>query len=210
MDKRARVALPNLPPPAIRPPSGAAGAIAIGRPGLPETQLDDKIKRLRIRVTLDGKTYDEDLGLQADVQMSYDGLNRALAEHPARFAWWATLETLARARHEELEAQLKELDATLFGKYQEDLASIGTNARGEQVVKDPTLDRIKAAVTLDTQRQTLAASVASAKRDLEQLTVGRQTMQQRKDVLLAIASNWRAEMDYQLMVGQRSLREQMR
>src|SRR3990167_2405534 len=73
---------------------------------------------LRVRVELNGKIYEEDLGAQTAINSDLAGLNTALSEQPGRFAWWATLEALARAKHEDLVAQLESLDAALFGEYQ--------------------------------------------------------------------------------------------
>jgi len=161
---------------------------------------------LKIRVELGGRVYEEDLEPQAFINPDLDGLNKALAEHPGRFAWWAMLETYARATFEELSTQLETLDATLFNRYQRQLAE----EVPEGSKKGPTLDSIKALVTLDKDRKTLVDRIAQTKQDFEQVTVGRQTMQQRKDSLIAIASNLRAEMDTWLAIGKSKVEEMYR
>lgn len=157
---------------------------------------------LKIRVELGGRVYEEDLEPQAFINPDLDGLNRALAEHPGRFAWWAMLETYARASYEGLSTQLETLDATLFSRYQRQLLEGAVDGK-----KGPTLDSIRSLVTLDRERQALVERTARAKQDFEQVTVGRRTMEQRKDALLAIASNLRAEMDARLAVGKSRLEE---
>ncbi len=149
---------------------------------------------LRVRVTLGKREYAQDLGFDAQTPIDLGGLNTALAGHPGKFAWWAMVEALARAQHEERIAQLARLDAELFAAYSKallDKAQADTSGRA----KAPTLDAINGQVIRDRRHIASQAEVAAAKLALDQVTVGRQTMQQRKDTLLGIASNMRAEMD---------------
>lgn len=148
---------------------------------------------LRVRVELNGKIYEEDLGAQTAINSDLAGLNTALSEQPGRFAWWATLEALARAKHEDLVAQLESLDAALFGEYQTALL-VGAS-------KTPTLDAIRSKVLLDTRREALAAAMRRAKLDAELVQAGRRTMEHRKDALITIASNTRSEMDFRIYSG---------
>ena len=153
---------------------------------------------LRIRIQLNGRDYSEDLAASAIINPDLDGLNTALAEHPSRFAWWATLEVFARAQYEDLSGQLTALDAELFSRYSTLLRSTQTK---EGKGREPTLDAIKSRITLDKPRRVLSERMAQAKKEYELVQVGRRTMEQRKDALTAIASNMRAEMDHKMYVG---------
>mgnify|MGYP001615049458 CR=1 FL=1 len=150
---------------------------------------------LKVSVTIGARRFEEDLAAQAATAPDIEGLNRNLAEHPGRFAEWAMLEALARQQCEELDARVKFLDAELFEKYQATLSV---------TVAKPTLDAIKARVTMDSRMVALSAEARGARASLEQLTVGRQTMQMKRDTLLALASNWRAEMDSNLVIARRT------
>lgn len=152
---------------------------------------------LRIRIDLNGRVYEEDLGTLAAIAPNPESLNTALSEQPGRFAWWATLEALARNKHEELVAQLESLDAVLFGEHQTALR-VGAP-------KEPTLDAIRTRVTLDPRRVTLDAAVRSAKLDADLVQAGRRTMEHQKDAVIAMSSNMRAEMDFRLYVGKTKL-----
>lgn len=160
---------------------------------------------LRVTVQLGNRKYEQDLGLDAQAPVDLQGLNDALAAHPGKFAWWGMLEVLARAQYEELESTLKRLEAELFTAYSARLAAAPPPAEkeGKRPRQGATLDAIKARVAVDRERVALAERVARAKLDYEQLMVGRQTMLQRRDTLLAIASNMRAEMDANLSVRAR-------
>jgi len=158
---------------------------------------------MKVTVEIDGNRFTEDLGLQVTLQSDIDGLNIALSEQPGRFAWWAMLEVKSRSIHDDLEAQSKLLEAELFTKYQTSLMGGVVKSTGE--LKAPTLDSIRSAIAMDERMQAVQARLRKAKLDCDQLRVGRQTMEQRRDALLAIASNCRAEMEYRLVVGKRAM-----
>lgn len=163
---------------------------------------------LRVRVELNGTVYEEDLAAQTGLNLDLAGLNQALAEQPGRFAWWATLEALARAKHEDLTAQLEALDAVLFGQYQTELRTLAENAvkaNKSPTVKEPTLDAIRSRTHLDKNRMILDATARQARLDADLVQVGRRTMEHRKDTVIAIANNMRAEMDLKLYVGKSRL-----
>lgn len=161
---------------------------------------------LRITVQLGGHTYTEDLEAQAGLSLDPESLNRALAEQPGRFAWWATLEVLARTQRDEYENQLEVLEAALFGKYQEQLNEIA-KSDGK---KTPTLDAIKAQVTLDIEHQTLKTKLIASERDYGLTQAGRKTMEQKRESMITLAANLRAEMEGQFELRKREVDERMR
>lgn len=166
---------------------------------------------LRVLVEIGGETFDEDLKLQAMIEPNIDALNEALSKNPGLFAKWAMLEAKARVQYDAgigslnaLDAEIKDLEARLFGKYQEFL-STPSGGRG------PTIDAVKSRVaddpelvTLYAKRKQLAIGVIEAKASLELLIVGRRTIEQKRDSLLALASNWRQEMERGLAVARRT------
>jgi len=134
-----------------------------------------------VPVTVNTKGFDYDLSKQAEIATNYDALNEALATNPGRYAVWGVLEASARKVHEALESKLDILEAELFEEYR---ASIGS-----------PVDAIKANVKKDPRRVKLQEDVLEAKANVELLLVGRKTIgEQKKDSLLALASNIRAEM----------------
>lgn len=151
------------------------------------TKSDDLLK---VRIIIGERDYKQDLEVEAQAPVDLEGLNNALSGHPGRFAWWAMLEALARAQHDELETQQKRLEAELYAEH-----GAPDSALAKKLGKAPTVDAIKSAVLLDKRLHAHQDRIAKAKLALEQVTVGRQTMQQRKDALLAIGSNMRAEME---------------
>lgn len=144
---------------------------------------------LTVTVNLGDRVQSEDLESQLKIDTDLEGLNRGLAENPGRFAWWGMMEVKARARQAELKSQMDLLEADLFVQYQ--TANESPTRQGPKL----TVDGLKSQVKMDATYRALAAEYARVNQDVDALNVGRRAMEHRRDSLLAIASNMRAEMD---------------
>lgn len=136
--------------------------------------------------------YDQDLATQASIIPDIEKLNLALATNPGRFAEWAMLEAMARAEWDaavgkvnDLGTELKDVEAALQIEF----------------VGQGTVSFLAAKVQIDPRRQAKATEIREAegvvrqkKDQLETMIVGRKTLEQKRDSLLALASNWRQEM----------------
>ena len=148
----------------------------------------------RPNITVKTEGFDFNLSTQAIVDLNYEALNEDIAKNPGRYAVWGVLEARARREHDDLTTRLEVLEAELFEQYR---ASIGS-----------PVDAIKASVKKDERRVALALEVNAAKEALELLMVGKRTIgEQKKDSLLAIASNYRAEMQGNIRISDRQARE---
>ena len=144
-------------------------------------------KRAVISIAMDGQVYEADLSAETGVPFdSFATLNVALAEHPAKAAWWGVLRVRAQSRVADLKAAQETLHAELYGKQTEG-----------------TVDARKGAVLLDKRYQDASAAVRAAQEDLGMLEVARDALRDRKDVLLEVARNLRAEADNEMMVAKR-------
>lgn len=157
---------------------------------------------MRVTVQVGARRFDEDLEQQAMITPNVEALNDGLAKNPARFAEWAMLEALARAEVDGLVSNIATLDSDL--KELEAAVYLEVIRREEKL----TVDAVKATVTTDprrlsliVRRKELETARLAAKDVLEKVMVGRKTMEQKKDSLLALASNWRSEMATKLQVG---------
>lgn len=167
---------------------------------------------LRVTVQIGDRRFDEDLAAQAMISPNVEQVNEALATNPGRFAEWAMLETLARTERDEIAAKVTLLDAdikTLEARVYLEVV----NAPAVPGVKTPTVDGIKALVQVDTRRLALVERrevMQGAERDadaaLGQISVGRKTIEEKRESLLALASNWRKEMDGRLTVNSQAFR----
>jgi hypothetical protein len=152
---------------------------------------------LRFEVVLGGRTYQGDLETELRIETDPEGLNTALAENPSRFAWWATLETMAKAIAEEQENALNKLHANLYAQY-------------AKAMEKPTVESLKQAIQRTEKYVQQVEVVRQAKRDAALLTVARQAMVQKKDSLLAVASNYRAELDARMRDQMSAIRHRIR
>lgn len=144
-----------------------------------------------VPVIVNTKGFNYDLSEQAQIATNYAALSEAIATNPGRFAVWAVLEANARKVYDALVSKLEILEATLFEQYRMPMDD----------GKYPPVDAVKARVTANPERVILVDEVNEAKSNLELLTVGRRTIEQRKDSLLAIASNYRAEINGRIQVN---------
>lgn len=149
---------------------------------------------MKAPVTVRTEGFQWDLSSQAVIDTNYDALNEAISKNAGLYAVWGVLEARARREYDDLVTRLEVLEAELFEEYR---ASIGS-----------PVDAIKACRTKDPRRVALAMEVNAAKEALELLMVGKKTIgEQKKDTLLAIASNYRAEMQSRLSLSERQARE---
>jgi len=136
------------------------------------------IKSVPVKVNTVGFNYD--LSADAEIATNYDALNQAIATQPGRYAVWGNAEAQARKVLDALDSKLEILEAVLFEEYR---ASLGG-----------PVDAIKACVKKDPRRIETQENVLEAKANVELLLSARRTMEQKKDCVLGLASNMRAEM----------------
>jgi hypothetical protein len=163
----------------------------------------DKVSLMRVTVRMAGRTYDEDLAAQAFVAPNIAALNEALATNTSRYSEWAMLEALAKGEVADIDGKIARLDSDIKEvEAQSYLDIVNAVLPGG---KAPTVDAIKAAVTLDARRialvrpkQELEVARLTAQDNQNKVAVGRRTLEEKKDILLELSRNWRQEMQTQL------------
>ena len=178
-------------------------AIAEGEAAAPKAPKPGPGSLMRVVVEVAGRTYDEDLASQAFIAPNVDALNDALATNPSRYAEWAMLEALAKSEGADIDGKVAVLDSDI--KEREAQAYLDIINAVPAGGKAPTVDAIKAMVTLDParlelvrRRQVLDAARLVSQDNQNKLAVGRKTMEEKKDSLLELSRNWRQEMNTQL------------
>ncbi len=177
-----------------------------------DTPVKEEKSLMRVSVEVAGRRYDEDLASQAFIASNIDALDDALATNPSRYAEWAMLEALARREVADIDGKIAVLDTDIKEReaqaYLDVINGQGPIAGAVPGGKGPTVDAIKAMVTLDPQRlllvrsrQALDAARISAQDNQNKLKVGKDTMEMKKDSLLELSRNWRQEMNTQLTVN---------
>jgi hypothetical protein len=161
---------------------------------------------MRVVVEVAGRTYDEDLASQAFIAPNVAALNDALATNPSRYAEWAMLEALAKREVADIDGKVAVLDSDVKEREAQAYLDIIQDPKNSGAAK-PTVDAIKAMVTVDAKRVALVV----VRRGLEEarivavdnqnkLNVGKRTIEEKKDSLLELARNWRQEMTSTLTV----------
>jgi hypothetical protein len=146
-------------------------------------------------IKLGKRVYSEDLSSQLHFDSDPGGLNKALVEQSSRFAHWAALECIAKETLEKEKNGLALLEAELFRKIEEILT--------EKEEKKPTLDRIRSEMIRRPEHKEQKELVQNAQAMLDRIVVGRQALYMRKDCLIEVARNLRAEMEGPLSVTSR-------
>jgi hypothetical protein len=162
--------------------------------------------RLRVTVEVAGRKYDEDLAAQAFVAPNVDALNDALATNTSRYAEWAMLEALAKSEGADIDGKIWRLETDI--KEREAQVYLDTVNATALTGGKPTVDAIKAMVTLDPrrlelvrQRQALEDGRIVSQDNQNKIAVGRKTMEEKRECLLELARNWRQEMQGKLTVN---------
>lgn len=116
-------------------------------------------------------------------------IDKELAEHPVKFALWATMHSETRERVAYLELEMDRLEADLGQQLIDD------TPEGE---KRPTEKQIDIRVKGNTKYRKFEDELIKVKALQDRLLVARDAMTHRRDVLVALATNKRREMDVDL------------
>lgn len=157
--------------------------LTFGLEGLaPTTILDFKVKA-------GGMTHRHNLA--SELSIDRKNINDNMARQPSQYAWFAVLHALANDAYERLKAEKKSLYAEKDNKIRARAAKNGDKT---------TENGIAQAIELDPDYVDLSNRILEAKLNVDLLQSALIAFQQRKDMLVSIASNMRAEMDTDLTV----------
>ena len=131
------------------------------------------------------------LDLNVDLDINREEINTELSEQPSKFAWYATLYELAKAKVVDLKSRLETLESELNKEIREKALDGGRKI---------TVDSVRAEVITSRKFKALTEVYNNALREQGLLMVAKQAFEQRKDMLISIASNMRNEFDLDLKV----------
>lgn len=163
----------------------------------------DSVGFLRFAVSVGGRDYVRDLEIEAHVDTDPIGLSQALADLPGLVAFYATAEAEARAEAKRAEVRRSKLHAERYTYLEASQAR--TDDKGKRA--KPTVDAIKSLILKDPQYQQAQEQLINAELQLDRCTAGKLTINVKKDVTLAIASNYRAELDAHMHDALRSTQQ---
>ena len=136
-----------------------------------------------------GKLRRISVDLKKEAKITKAKLNTELVEQPGRYAWIATLCEMARIQRDEGDALLKRTAAEMDMEFR-------TNGLGKEIKVTETA--IGHAILISKEYQEAQQEAFVARRDYGLLQAARDTMSQRKDVLMSLSANLRSELEQQL------------
>lgn len=154
---------------------------------------------MKFSVLID-KAYKMDLG--KDLEINRADINTELSNQPAMFAWYATIAELAKAKTQQLKTDLELLEAELDQKLRRQWDA---DANGKM-----TEASLQAAIKMTPAFQKAQAAYHEAVKNQGMLQVAKIAFEQRKDMLISLASNMRAEGDTQLSVNKQTVAEKLK
>lgn len=155
--------------------------------------MPELTKPTRFTVTLRGQTYTCDLAVEATADIDeLGGLNTALADTPGKVAWYGVLRAQAEEEANAAKARADLVYAQVF----------------QQV--EGTVEAKKTLVTMSKEYQAALGLQRQSQYILALLDVARDVLRNRRDALLEIARNLRAEMDNELTVARRTAQQVLR
>lgn len=164
-----------------------------------EKLIDKDLSILEVTVKLPQNTYDLDLA--RDSQIDVNNLNQGFIEQPTIFAWYATLAAIAKSKVTRLKREVEKHDdyikktliGTLDAKVRKQL-----EVNGEKVTETKVTNAIYADVEYISNIQKLNGlkdELTEAEECSAILDVARETMIQRKDMLISLGAQVRSEYD---------------
>lgn len=137
---------------------------------------------LNNKFTIGTKEYERDF--QEDLSIDPADINTCIVNHPAQFAWYATAYELCNDHEQRLKAKLDRMYAQLDCSVRIEAEAHGIKMT-EPKIKNTILDRPE---YVETQTAYFEAS-----RNTGLAKAARDAMMHRKDMLVNLASNYRAE-----------------
>jgi hypothetical protein len=154
---------------------------------------------LKVVVKMD-KQYDLDMA--KDLGIDKASINADLANQPAMFAWYATLSELAKDKVAKAKSHLEVTEAELDQRIRRDW-DIDRNGKMTEA-------GVSASIKLSPIYQKAESQLQEAQKTNGLLNVARQAFDQRKDMLISLAANMRAESDTEITVLKEKVAKTMR
>ncbi|MCJ7760611.1 hypothetical protein MUP59_05655 [Candidatus Bathyarchaeota archaeon] len=139
-------------------------------------------KGLDVSVVFSGITYQS--SLEEDMLINSTDLDGEFVEQPRKFVWWAVLSEVAK----DLLAQKKYEMEQLYARLDHEKRTVALNAKVKLTEKMTENE-----VITDPRYQKCMAEYLEIKKQNGMLMAGKEAMSQRKDMLISLGANYRAE-----------------
>jgi len=151
-----------------------------------------KLEKVNIEIGEEEFTLDPE-----DLSCSEETINVDLMNQPSLYTWISVLKEEADAEYQEKKMSLDLMEAELDSKYR-------------KKTEKPTENKIAMAIIRDDDYGGSKTEMIQARRNVGILRAWEEGFRQRKEVLIALASNFRAQMDVDLHINRESKRKKIR
>lgn len=139
-------------------------------------------KGLDVEVTFNGITYQS--SLEEDITINPSDLDSEFVEQSRKYAWWAILSEVAK----DLMGQKKYQMELLYAKLDHEKRTAAMTNKVKLTEK-----MVENEVITDPRYQKMMAEFLSIKKDYGVLLAGKEAFTQRKEMLISLGANYRAE-----------------
>lgn len=153
---------------------------------MPVLKLRDHFAEWSV-LTPNGKTWK--VNFYDEVMIDDTSIDTELAEHPAKFALWATMHAEAKDAVAIIKLKMDRLEADLVDEYKNDVVEGG---------KKPTDKEVSARVSQNRKYREFEDDKLKWEKVVDRLQAARDAMTHRRDMLVALATNIRRQMDVDL------------
>lgn len=152
-----------------------------------------------LEVLVKTRTSENQVNLAEDLAIDYVNINEAFCEQPAKFAWWATVASQAKALVDAKKAELERaedyLKKTLVGELDAEVR-MTLEMNGEKVTETKVTNGIYIHPKYKESQEryyTLKGELLELQQKMAVLDIARESMNQRKDMLISLGAQLRQE-----------------
>lgn len=152
-----------------------------------------------LEVLVKTSTSENQVNLAEDLAIDYVNINEAFCEQPAKFAWWATVASQAKALVDAKKAELERaedyLKKTLVGELDAEVR-MTLEMNGEKVTETKVTNGIYIHPKYKESQEryyTLKGELLELQQKMAILDIARESMNQRKDMLISLGAQLRQE-----------------
>ena len=149
------------------------------------------LEHFPIKMNIQGKEYD--LQYLQELQVAEETINENLKDQPALFAFYAVLEEVAEAEYVEAKLRVEIVEAQLDYEYRK---------TSEKVTENLIRNKIRC----DDKYLSAVVAMNDAKKNTGILKAIKDSFSHRKEIVIALASNMRAQMDSEIFVKKQEFR----
>ena len=155
-------------------------------------------EKLPVKIKLGDKEYD--LDYQEELRASEETINEDLIQQPGLFAWYAVLHELAEEEYARSKMALEMAEAELDAHYRKDAAD-----KKEKIMEKQVLSK----VMLDDKYILLRDTMITARKNVGTLKAIKEAFAHRKETVIALASNMRAQADPDIFLKKQKIKEEV-